>query len=76
MGDRAAKYRAPGDLASAFSDARKRGVRTLTQPNVTEIHQLRRWLEYVISTGIEWLDQLDAASEDLEDDELSGQPLL
>jgi hypothetical protein len=42
----------------------------------SEVAQLRRWLEYVISTGIEWLDLLDAASEDLEDDELSGEPLL
>ncbi|HEY5410912.1 MAG TPA: hypothetical protein VIJ94_09325 [Caulobacteraceae bacterium] len=30
----------------------------------------RAWLEYVVATGIELLDQLDAAEIDLEDDEL------
>lgn len=30
---------------------------------------LRRWLHYVIDTAIDMLDQLDAESEDLEDDE-------
>jgi hypothetical protein len=32
--------------------------------------RLRDWLEYVIETAIAMLDELDAASEDLEDDEL------
>lgn len=31
---------------------------------------LRAWLEYVAETAIEMLDQLDAETEDLEDDEL------
>ena len=31
--------------------------------------QLRAWLEYVAQTAIDWLDLLDRASEDLEDDE-------
>lgn len=31
---------------------------------------LRAWLEYVASFAIDWLDELDAAGEDLEDDEL------
>lgn len=31
---------------------------------------LRAWLEYVVETGIELLDALDAEVEDLEDDEL------
>ena len=31
---------------------------------------LRAWLEYVIETAIDMLDSLDAAGEDLEDDEL------
>lgn len=30
---------------------------------------LRAWLEYVIETAIDLLDALDAAGEDLEDDE-------
>ncbi len=30
---------------------------------------LREWLEYVAATAIAMLDELDAASEDLEDDE-------
>lgn len=32
--------------------------------------ELRAWLEYVAQTAIDWLDDLDAAAEDLEDDEL------
>lgn len=31
---------------------------------------LRAWLEYVAQTAIDMLDELDAAGEDLEDDEL------
>lgn len=31
---------------------------------------LRDWLEYVATLAIDWLDDLDAASADLEDDEL------
>jgi hypothetical protein len=31
--------------------------------------QLRAWLEYVAQQAIDWLDELDAATEDLEDDE-------
>ncbi len=31
--------------------------------------QLRAWLEYVAQTAIDWLDLLDRAEEDLEDDE-------
>lgn len=34
--------------------------------------QLRRWLEYVVETGIEMLDALDAAELELEDDELGN----
>lgn len=30
---------------------------------------LRAWLEYVAQTAIDWLDELDRQSEDLEDDE-------
>lgn len=30
---------------------------------------LRRWLQYVAQTAIDWLDELDAAEADLEDDE-------
>lgn len=29
---------------------------------------LRAWLEYVAQTAIDWLDQMDRADEDLEDD--------
>lgn len=32
--------------------------------------QLRQWLEFVIETGIEMLDALDAEAADREDDEL------
>ena len=32
--------------------------------------RLRAWLEYVAQLAIDWLDELDAASEDIEDDEL------
>lgn len=31
--------------------------------------QLRAWLEYVAQQAIDWLDELDASGEDLEDDE-------
>lgn len=31
--------------------------------------QLRAWLEHLVETAIDWLDALDAAAEDLEDDE-------
>lgn len=31
--------------------------------------QLRAWLEYVAQTAIDWLDELDAAEAELEDDE-------
>lgn len=34
--------------------------------------QLRAWLAYVAEAAIDWLDALDAATEDLEDDELGG----
>lgn len=36
---------------------------------VAEIARLRAWLEYVAQTAIDWLDDLDAAQADLEDDE-------
>lgn len=36
---------------------------------------LRAWLEYVAQMAIDWLDELDAATEDLEDDE-GGEVLL
>jgi hypothetical protein len=36
--------------------------------------ELRRWLEYVAQTAIDWLDALDAATEELEDDELGDAP--
>jgi len=32
--------------------------------------QLRAWLESVAQMAIDWLDELDASVEDLEDDEL------
>lgn len=32
-------------------------------------HRLRAWLEYVAQAAIDWLDALDAAGEDREDDE-------
>lgn len=32
--------------------------------------RLRAWLEDVASMAIDWLDELDAQDEDLEDDEL------
>ena len=35
-----------------------------------DVRALRAWLEYVIETAIDWLDELDAAETDLEDDEL------
>lgn len=35
----------------------------------SEVRRLRAWLEYVAQAAIDWLDELDAASEDLEDDE-------
>lgn len=31
--------------------------------------RLRSWLEYVVETALDMLDQLDALAEDLEDDE-------
>lgn len=31
--------------------------------------QLRAWLEFVAQAAIDWLDDLDAGSEDLEDDD-------
>ena len=37
---------------------------------------LRAWLEYVAATAIDWLDALDAESEDLEDDELGDDAAL
>lgn len=36
--------------------------------------RLRAWLEYVASTAIDWLDQLDAETADLEDDEREAAP--
>lgn len=36
--------------------------------------ELRAWLEYVASTAIDWLDQLDAEGEDREDDEIEAAP--
>lgn len=35
--------------------------------------RLRAWLEYVAQTAIDWLDDLDAGSEGLEDDELGDE---
>ena len=35
--------------------------------------QLRAWLEYVVETAIDMLDALDAATEELEDDELGDE---
>lgn len=40
----------------------------MTRPEPT----LRAWLEYVAQTAIDMLDALDAAGEDLEDDEIEG----
>lgn len=36
--------------------------------------RLRAWLEYVAQTAIDMLDDLDAPTEDLEDDELGDEP--
>ncbi len=39
---------------------------------MTRVHPtppLRAWLEYVAQAAIDWLDELDASAEDLEDDE-------
>lgn len=38
--------------------------------------RLRAWLEYIIETAIDLLDDLDAAGEDLEDDELGDDGAL
>lgn len=38
-----------------------------------ERRKLRRWLEYVAQTAIDWLDELDAAEVDLEDDDLGDE---
>jgi hypothetical protein len=38
--------------------------------------RLRQWLEYVAQTAIDWLDELDAPFEDLEDDELGDDDTL
>lgn len=38
--------------------------------------QLRQWLEYVAATAIDWLDELDAAEDELEDDELGDDAAL
>ena len=35
----------------------------------------RQWLEYVVETAIEMLDQMDAEEADLEDDELGDEAL-
>ena len=43
-------------------------TRSLNQRGGGE-RSLRAWLEYVAETAIGWLDELDAAAEDLEDDE-------
>lgn len=34
---------------------------------------LRAWLEHVAQSAIDWLDALDAGSEDLEDDRGGGE---
>lgn len=34
-----------------------------------ERRRLRAWLEYVAQAAIDWLDELDAAGDDLEDDD-------
>lgn len=39
------------------------------QPGPSERAKLRAWLEYVVEQGIAWLDELDAAGEELEDSE-------
>jgi hypothetical protein len=36
----------------------------------TDRQKLRAWLEYVATTAIDLLDQLDAETADLEDDEI------
>lgn len=41
---------------------------------VRERARLRAWLEHVAQQAIDWLDELDAAEADLEDDE--REPLL
>jgi hypothetical protein len=35
--------------------------------------RLRTWLEYVAQYAIDWLDDLDAAGDELEDDELGDE---
>lgn len=36
---------------------------------------LRQWLEYVAQEAIDWLDELDAAAAEREDDEREGEGL-
>lgn len=47
-------------------------TRLQPRPKPADQAQLRRWLEYVVETGIEMLDALDAAELELEDDELGN----
>lgn len=42
---------------------------------IRDLAGLRAWLEYVAQTAIDWLDELDAQTADLEDDE-GGEVLL
>ncbi|MGC1305235.1 MAG: hypothetical protein WA840_22935 [Caulobacteraceae bacterium] len=41
----------------------------LPPPEVIARKRLRAWLEHVAQLAIDWLDELDAAEVDLEDDE-------
>lgn len=42
----------------------------------SERSRLRAWLEYLVETGIEMLDALDAEEADLEDDELGDEEAM
>ena len=37
--------------------------------------KLRAWLEHVAQTAIDWLDELDAAETDMEDDETGNEEI-
>lgn len=46
---------------------------TLTERGGLAEPLLRAWLEHVAQTAIDWLDALDAATADLEDEEGGGE---
>jgi len=54
----------PATAKIAAFPTRERRART-----AAERAQLRAWLEHVAQLAIDWMDALDAETEDLEDDE-------